>query len=195
MKAKSLFIFFLFLSVAALVSGRPASGDYVPRDVVWTSPSRNSSGSMPCGGHDIGMNVWVEQGDLLFYAQQSGWFDENNTLLKAGRWRLHLDGDPFGAGDFSQRLCLDEGTVYISGGGVEVRLWADVFQPVIFADIASQRSRQATLSYESWRYRDRLVTKDEQQQCSYKWLLPSKLVIFHLSPVTSTRHSPECHRR
>ena len=177
MKAKSLFIFFLFLSVAAVVSGRPASGDYVPRDVVWTSPSRNSSGSMPCGGHDIGMNVWVEGGDLLFYAQQSGWFDENNTLLKAGRWRLHVEGDPFGS-DFRQRLCLDDGAVYVSGDGVEVRLWADVFQPVIFAAIVSQHSRRATLSYESWRYRDRTVTKGEQQQCSYKWLLPKDCTTF-----------------
>ena len=30
-----------------------------PADVVWNSQSRNSSGSMPCGGGDIGMNVWV----------------------------------------------------------------------------------------------------------------------------------------
>ena len=28
-----------------------------PADVVWNSQSRNSSGSMPCGGGDIGMNV------------------------------------------------------------------------------------------------------------------------------------------
>ena len=41
----------------------------------------------------MGMNVWVEGGDLLFYISQSGWFDENNTLLKAGRWRLHFDGN------------------------------------------------------------------------------------------------------
>ena len=48
------------------------AADYVPRDMVWTSQSANSSGSMPCGGHDVGMNVWVENGDMLFYIQQSG---------------------------------------------------------------------------------------------------------------------------
>ena len=56
----------LFSLAAALVVN---AADYIPRDVVWTSQSRNSSESMPCGGHDIGMNVWIERGDLLFYVQ------------------------------------------------------------------------------------------------------------------------------
>ena len=145
---------------------------YTPKDYVWTSQSRNASESMPCGGHDIGMNVWVEQGDVLFYIQQSGWFDENNTLLKAGRWRLHIDGSPFDGKDFEQRLCLDEGCIYIKGGGVELRLWADVEEPVVFVALTKQHAGLAVLSYESWRYKDRPVTKAECQQCSYKWILP-----------------------
>jgi len=35
-------------------------------NVVWDTPSRNSSESMPCGGGDIGMNVWVERGIYCF---------------------------------------------------------------------------------------------------------------------------------
>ena len=66
--------------------------DYKPKDYVWTSQSENSAGSMPCGGHDVGMNVWVENGDVLFYLSKSGMLDENNTLLKAGRFRLKIDG-------------------------------------------------------------------------------------------------------
>ncbi|MBQ9356132.1 MAG: hypothetical protein IJT98_02415, partial [Prevotella sp.] len=128
-----------YLFAALFLSAVTSRGtDYTPRDVVWSSQSRNSSESMPCGGHDIGMNVWVEQGDLLFYVQQSGWFDENNTLLKAGRWRLHFEGNPFGGSDFEQRLCLDEGAVTIKGGGVKVRLWVDVEQPVVFVATQSQ---------------------------------------------------------
>ena len=166
--------------VAAVFSASAArnAAGYVPRDVVWTTQSHNSSESMPCGGCDIGLNVWVEGGDLLFYAQQSGWFDENNTLLKAGRWRLRIDGQPFSGSDFRQRLCLDEGAIYISGGGVEVRLWADVESPVVFAAILSQHTRRAVLNYENWRYRDRPVTKAECQQCSYKWLVPASCVTF-----------------
>ena len=45
---------------------------------------------MPCGGGDIGLNVWVENGDILFYIAKSDAFDENNTLLKLGRVRIHL---------------------------------------------------------------------------------------------------------
>lgn len=167
--------------VLAVMMCVPLSADkkpYMPKDVVWTTQSRNSSESMPCGGHDIGMNIWVEQGDLLFYVQQSGWFDENNTLLKAGRWRLHIDGDPFGRSDFEQRLCLEDGAVYVKGGGVKVRIWADVQEPVVFAAIVSQQSRRAVLSYESWRYRDRPVTKAEGQQCSYKWTVPKDCVTY-----------------
>ena len=122
---KKSILLFLLSAFSTLVH----TTDYIPKDYVWTTPSRNSSESMPCGGHDIGMNVWVEKGDLFFYISQSGWFDENNTLLKAGRWRLHLEGRPFEGNDFEQRLCLDEGAIYIKGGGVNIRIWADVFSP------------------------------------------------------------------
>ena len=152
--------------------------DYTPKDYVWTSQSRNASESMPCGGHDIGMNVWVEQGDVLFYIAQSGWFDENNTLLKAGRWRLHFDGQPLNGTDFLQRLCLDDGAIYIKGGDTEIRIWADVELPVVFVEMSSQQARPATLSYESWRYQDRPLTKAECQQCSYKWVLPADCKTF-----------------
>ncbi|MDB5149262.1 MAG: hypothetical protein JWQ57_3282, partial [Mucilaginibacter sp.] len=45
---------------------------------------------MPCGGGDIGLNVWVEKGELLFYIARSGTFDENNAMLKPGRVRIKL---------------------------------------------------------------------------------------------------------
>ncbi len=154
------------------------AADYVPKDYVWKTQSKNSSESMPCGGHDIGMNVWVEDGDIMFYVSQSGWFDENNTLLKAGRWRLHFDGKPFDGQDFEQRLCLADGAIYIKGEGTKVRIWADVFHPVIFAEMESRQTQRATVSYESWRYKDRPVSKAECQQCSYKWLLPDNCTTF-----------------
>ena len=171
--AKGIFLA-LFLSLSTLIHG----ADYIPKDYVWKTPSKNSSESMPCGGHDIGMNVWVENGDLLFYISQSGWFDENNTLLKAGRWRLHFDVSPFNGNDFEQRLCLDEGAIYVKGGGVDIRIWVDVFSPVVFAEIVSRQARKATLSYESWRYKDSPVTKAECQQCSYKWIIPKDCMTF-----------------
>ena len=56
----------------------------------WNSQSLNSGESMPCGGGDIGLNVWVENDELLFYLLRSGTFDEHNTLLKLGRVRVKL---------------------------------------------------------------------------------------------------------
>lgn len=97
-------------------------------NVVWDTPSRNSSESMPCGGGDIGMNIWVEEGDILFYLSRSGTFDENNCQLKLGRFRLRLSPNPFeDAKDFRQELKLIDGYVEISAGGTQVQLWADVF--------------------------------------------------------------------
>ena len=157
-----------------------SASDYVPRDYVWTTPSQNSAGSMPCGGHDVGMNVWVEDGDVMFYVSRSGMFDENNTLLKAGRFRLRLESNPFtGTGDsFRQILKLDDGAVYIKGKDTEVRLWADVYTSAVYMEVTSGKKTDATLSYESWRYKDRPVTKAECQQCSYKWVLPKDCTTF-----------------
>ena len=83
---------------------------------IWTTPSKNSSQSMPVGGGDIGLNVWVENGDILFYVARSGTFDENNSLLKQGRVRLRLSPNPFENGDsFKQELILNDGYVKING--------------------------------------------------------------------------------
>lgn len=81
----------------------PSLTDYSVR---WTSQSKNSSESMPCGGGDIGLNVWVENNDILFYFSRSGTFDENNAFLKLGRIRLRLSPNPFTTQDFEQTLTL-----------------------------------------------------------------------------------------
>lgn len=165
------------LAYTSMYAGKTVA-DYKPKDYVWTTQSQNSSGSMPCGGHDVGMNVWVENGDILFYVSKSGMLDENNTLLKAGRFRLSIKGQPFSGTDFEQRLCLDNGAIYIKGKGISIRLWADVYQPKVFVEMNATHKADATLSYESWRYKDRPVTKAECQQGSYKWNIPADCTTF-----------------
>lgn len=165
------------LAYTSMYAGKTVA-DYKPKDYVWTTQSQNSSGSMPCGGHDVGMNVWVENGDILFYVSKSGMLDENNTLLKAGRFRLNIKGQPFSGTDFEQRLCLDDGAIYIKGKGISIRLWADVYQPKVFVEMNATHKADATLSYESWRYKDRPVTKAECQQDSYKWNIPADCTTF-----------------
>lgn len=165
-------LFVLFLAIV----GVPALWSQ-HANVVWNTPSRNSSESMPCGGGDIGMNVWVEEGDILFYLSRSGTFDENNCLLKQGRFRLRLSPNPFKeARDFRQELKINEGSVEISAGGTQVQLWVDVFHPVVHVEMDGKQPLNAEFFYENWRYQDRPIRKGEGQQSSYKWAPPKDAV-------------------
>ena len=146
-----------------------------PGDYEWTTPSNNSSESMPCGGGDIGMNVWVEQGDILFYLSRSGSFDENNTLLKAGRFRVSLSPG-LDMTHFRQILHLADGYVEITDGQLSVQLWADVKKPVVHVDVSSPKVKQnMAVTYENWRMQDREMTKRECFQSSYKFAAPKGL--------------------
>src|SRR5688572_12139141 len=82
-------------------------------NITWNSQSQNAAGSMPCGGGDIGLNVWVEHGELYVYMAQSGCFDENNALLKPGRLRVKCTPNAFDGGLFKQKLNLEEGYIQI----------------------------------------------------------------------------------
>lgn len=162
-------LLFVFVSVSALWSQHA--------NVIWNTPSRNSSESMPCGGGDIGMNIWVEEGDILFYLSRSGTFDENNCQLKQGRFRIRLFPSPFkDAKDFRQELKLKDGYVEVSAGGTQIQLWADVYHPVVHVGITNAQPLRTEVSYENWRYKERMIRKGEGQQCSYKWAPPKGAV-------------------
>ena len=162
-------LLFVFVSVSALWSQHA--------NVIWNSPRRNSSESMPCGGGDIGMNIWVEEGDILFYLSRSGTFDENNCQLKQGRFRIRLFPSPFkDAKDFRQELKLKDGYVEVSAGGTQIQLWADVYHPVVHVEITNAQPLRTEVSYENWRYKERMIRKGEGQQCSYKWAPPKGAV-------------------
>ncbi len=142
---------------------------------LWRTQSTGSDESMPCGGGDIGLNVWTENDDILFYITRSGSFDENNTLLKLGRVRLRLTPNPFTEHNFRQELRLKEGNIEISGGSTKIRVWVDVFNPIIHLEIASPEKIETEVFYENWRHKDRIVRKGEGNQNSYKWALPAGL--------------------
>ncbi|GAB3290957.1 DUF5703 domain-containing protein [Hymenobacter humi] len=149
------------------------SSELAACNITWTSASRNAGESMPCGGGDTGLNVWVEQGDVLFYVARSGTFDENNSLLKLGRVRLRLTPNPFEGGTFKQELALHTGDVRLTGTAknqtVQVHIWVDVFRPVVHVEISGNSKLSAEASYESWRYADRATKGKENNQNSYKW--------------------------
>ncbi|WP_208864582.1 DUF5703 domain-containing protein [Pedobacter psychrotolerans] len=142
-------------------------------NVTWITQSHNSSESMPVGGGDIGLNLWVEKGEVYLYLSQSGTFDENNTLLKLGRVKLKLSPNPFEGKTFKQELILNDGYAQISGSNgklnTQIKIWVDVFNPVIHLDIKSNQKITTEASYESWRFEDRITKGKENNQNSYKW--------------------------
>lgn len=172
-------ISFIILVVNTLhVNAQPATiSDY---NIVWTSQSNNSSESMPCGGGDIGMNVWVENGDLLVYVARSGSFNEDNAMMKAGRIRIKLSPNPFNGKTFKQELRLQEGYVTVDGenNGVKatVKIWAEVFNPVVHFEISAGRKIDVDAAYESWRYQDRVIKARENFGNSWKWMGPKNNV-------------------
>jgi len=168
-------IFVLFSFIAATVKAQQLN-----YNIVWTTQSKNVSESMPCGGGDIGMNVWVENGELLIYVTRSGSFNEDNALMKAGRIRLKLFPNPFNGKIFKQELQLQQGYVTVDGenNGVKatVKIWADVFNPVVHIDIDANKKISVEGAYECWRYQDRVIKARENFGNSWKWAAPKNNV-------------------
>lgn len=144
-------------------------------NVVWDAPSKNSSESMPCGGGDIGLNVWVENGEVLFYIQRSGSLAETNEYLKLGRVRLKLDPNPFAGSTtaFRQELKLQEGHIEIRSSAVgkdsqpidaTLRIWVEVERPVIHVEVDSEQAIQVTAAYENWRLRDEKIPNNNRRR-------------------------------
>ncbi len=156
MRVSLFFVFFICLN-QTVCSQNNSLSNY---NVVWNSQSKNSGESMPCGGGDIGLNIWVENGDILCYLSRSGAFDENNIFPKLGRVRVKLSPNPFDGGEFfRQELKLRQGFVEITGKKngqtATVRFWVDVFRPVVHIETSGNKPFSTTAEYESWRTKDR----------------------------------------
>lgn len=167
-----IFLFFTLLAKAQI----PLLNNYNP---IWHTQSNNSSESMPLGGGDIGVNVWVEKGDLYFYFSRSGTFDEHNTLLKLGRVKVSLTPNPFQDNEgFHQELVLKDGYVTIAQNNSKIKLWVDVFKPVIHLDLESKTPLKMMASYESWRHKNRDSKGKANNANSYKWAPQGDIVTY-----------------
>ncbi len=126
-------------------------------NVVWETPSENYGGTMPLGNGDIGLNLWVEaDGDLQFFISKTDAWDDNARLVKVGKVRVHLEPNPFAAGQtFCQTLSLRGATVEIRAGEGDrrtgLRVWVDANQPVIHVTAESETPLEATATIELWR--------------------------------------------
>ncbi len=154
----------IFISLTLLTAyGSVYADGLSDYNIQWSSQSKNSGESMPCGGGDIGLNVWVENGDILFYMSRSGAFDESNLFPKFGRIRMRLTPNPFMEGaPFSQELKLQEGYVHIKGKDTDVEVWVDIFNPAIHVQSHSKQPVKCDVYYENWRLQDRRWTNPRE---------------------------------
>ncbi len=120
-------------------------------NVVWTTPSTDSFGSMPLGNGDVGANVWVDdEGDLLFYISKVDAFDAGHLLPKLGRVRLRFE-PALSVDDFEQTLVLRDGAIAIRAGEVDLRVWVDAHQPVVRVNGSSRVDVAVAASFETLR--------------------------------------------
>ncbi len=135
---------------------------HTPAPLIWNAPSKDSSGSMPLGNGDIGINTWVEEkGDLLLYLGKTDAWDENARLLKLGRIRIALSPNPFAAGaTFRQELDLANGCIRMQSETdkqkANICLWVDANRPVVRIGIESDIPIQAGATVEIWRTTERI---------------------------------------
>lgn len=120
----------------------------------WTVQSKNASESMPLAGGVLGLNVWVENNDLLFLMGSPDCMDENGMQVKQGMIRLHFSPVLFEK-DFRQELNLLRSEIIVSGKTaagmpVSVKLWCDVEKPVIHIEMISGKAVDVAVSYETW---------------------------------------------
>lgn len=143
-------------------------------NVVWRGQSKNSGESMPLGGHDVGCNVWAENGSLLIYFAQSGAFDGAGRMCKAGRLRIAF-APGLSAEDYVQTLRLAQGEILITGkcgnAGVRVLLWADALHSAVSVRMDASAPVKAECCWETWRSGDTVELRDESilaYHCSEK---------------------------
>jgi hypothetical protein len=146
-----------------VAASAPAAEPADPLDecnVVWNSPSKDSTGSMPLGNGDIGANVWAEEGgDLVFYISKTDAWDGLGRLLKLGRVRVTFTPNPFAAGrPFRQTLRLRQGEIEIVAGppaeAVTVRIRVDAHLPVVRIEAAGAKPFDIQANLEVWRTRE-----------------------------------------
>ena len=152
---KSLLLAILTLGLAAGAADKPGPiPGFDAYNIAWDSQSKGSADSMPLAGHNLGLNVWVENNDLLFLIGSPNAMDENGMQVKLGLIRLHFDTPVFAKG-FRQELRLARSEIVASGQTddgkpVTVTLWCAAQRPVVHAQLSSETPVILTVSYETW---------------------------------------------
>ena len=168
-------------------------------NLVWTTPSRDASGSMPIGNGVVGANVWVEEGgDLCFYISRTDAWSECDRLLKLGKVRIKLTPNPFEKGQpFKQTLILREGRIEIVAGGTDHETILDFYVNASGSDIyvngASKEPLTVEATFETWRNQRKDFDNDDELKSS--WTMHSaspevrKELVWESADVITTRQA------
>ena len=153
MNVRSLAVLGLLLLTIPPATARVKGKNMDAYNVIWDSPSKDSSGSMPMGNGDIGANVWVEEnGDLVFYISKTDAWGGDGELKKLGRVRISLTPSLVGKDmPFRQELKLQQGEIAIKSGDVSMLFWIDANHPVIHVEAQSPNPFTAKCVLKMWR--------------------------------------------
>lgn len=122
------------------------------QNVIWTTPSESSFGSMPLGNGDIGMNVWVEpNGDVLFYISKVNAFDAGHMLPKLGCVRMRFEPALNPLASFKQELSLQDAKILIEDNSIKMELCVSANQSLILVRGISKMPRKIIYTLEPLR--------------------------------------------
>ena len=166
-------------------------------NIDWDTQSKDVTGSMPLGGGNLGLNVWVENDDVLFYIGHSDSRLENQKLIKLGRLRLKMNPSPFKK-KFSQQLNLLQSSILLkgetdNGKPVKLKLWVDSFKPVVHAELESDEPLTIEIGYESWFFNAFQISNGLEWHYrldSTKSDLPGKIKNQKLEAIADRIHDP-----
>lgn len=158
---------FLFLFI---VNGFPSvSKDFSRYNVVWYSPSKDASGTMPIGNGDMAANVYaVENGELYLLLSKNDAYNYCGDLFKTGRVKISLNPNPFkGYKNFVQELDINTGAINIKSDDTEISIWIDANRPVCHVSVNSSRVLDVSVEHDLWTRFDHCVyntfkNKDEK---------------------------------
>lgn len=137
-------------------------------DVVWTTPSIDSAGSMPLGNGDIGINLWVnEKGEIHFYIGKTDAWAEMANLLKVGKIVVSLydeEGNPIkiDSRGFYWRLHLGSAQIEICYNDISIFVIVDAKAPCIRFRWESPKPLRIEVAYDIWRKDARELLGDEK---------------------------------
>lgn len=103
-------------------------------DVLWTTPSKNVSGSMPVGNGNVGVNVYSTRADeVQLLISHTDSVDETGALVKIGRLVVRLVGAGSGGegGTFRAAYYISNQTICFRLGHVHAQVWVDANLPVV----------------------------------------------------------------